>query len=154
MICIFFCFSIFISISRIQRCLLFLVVCIFTCSLRKFRIEFDRAFADSKVKSVVFPPDSKLRIIGDEAFEGCALETINIPSSVVFIRVRAFAKSNVKSVEFSSNSKLRKIRKQALNNPLWTIFIHHLLTRFENLSSMIVVNWCLFLLDLIQSSRK
>jgi len=52
-------------------------------------------------------------MIGKYVFDGCALDSIDIPSSVEEIRERAFANSNVKNVVFSPDSKLRKIGKEA-----------------------------------------
>ena len=63
----------------------------------------------TKLKSVVFPNDSQLRLIGYEAFCGCkSLQSIDIPDSVTTIGQDAFCDCiNLESVIFTDQSCLQ-----------------------------------------------
>jgi len=72
------------------------------------------AFADSNVKSFVFSPESKLKRIGNQAFQKCAVETICIPSSVEIIENFAFEDcSQLMCVLFECDSKLKRVSSNA-----------------------------------------
>ena len=67
-------------------------------------------FADSKVKSVVFTAELKLKKIGKEAFRKCVVETICIPSSVETIENFSFKDCHqLTSVLIESASKLNRV---------------------------------------------
>ena len=68
----------------------------------------------STLKSVTFPPDSKLRIIKKRAFSKTSIESISIPSNVTQICEKSFIFcKKLKNVEFQSNSNLEIIEKEA-----------------------------------------
>jgi hypothetical protein len=63
------------------------------------------------LRSVIFPNDSQLRVIGDHAFRGCkSLQSIAIPDSVTTIEQWAFMRCvNLESVLFTDQSCLQEI---------------------------------------------
>lgn len=65
-----------------------------------------KSFYNNKViESIEFPPNSKIEIIEESAFDHSQLHVIKIPDSVKTIKFRAFLFcKNLKSVEFSENS--------------------------------------------------
>ena len=65
----------------------------------------------TNLKSVIFPNDSQLRRIGNEAFYECkSLQSIDIPDSVTIIFEGAFGQChNLESVLFTDQSCLREI---------------------------------------------
>ena len=69
----------------------------------------------TNLKSVIFPNDSQLRLIGDGAFYGCkSLQGIVIPDSVTIIFECAFGQChNLESVLFTDQSCLREIGENA-----------------------------------------
>lgn len=73
-------------------------------------IEYISSFSFISCKSiqkVEFSEDSKLRRIGEKAFQGLLIETITLPSNVEEIKPAAFNFcKNLKEVNFSKNSKI------------------------------------------------
>ena len=88
-----------------------------------------------KLKSVVFPDDSQLGEIGDEAFDGCnSLQSIDIPDSVTTIGQYAFCDcTNLESVLFTDQSCLQKIGEKAFENcrSLQSMIIPNSVTEIE-----------------------
>ena len=74
----------------------------------------EEAFANSSVKRLLFDSASKLKKIGKGAFKGCALETLNIPSSVEIIDHGAFSRClRLTFVEILTDSKLQNVDPEA-----------------------------------------
>lgn len=103
---------------------------------------FKQTFKNCKtIRSIQFPADSKLIIIGSYAFNLSTLETISIPSSVEQIQSGAFSIcEKLKEVKIPNESKLRKISNCAFSRcPIEKIFIPPSVIRisrsaFENCS--------------------
>lgn len=119
--------------------------------LGKSRIDIDVfdmiLFADRNIEKITIPPfikiigngsfkncknlryvnfnDTKLQIIGENAFEGTSIMSISIPDNVIQIGKYSFSDcSNLKKVKISRNSKLREINKSAFyESPISGIFI-------------------------------
>lgn len=97
-------------------------------------------FADRNIEKITIPPfikiigngsfkncknlryvnfndnDTKLQIIGENAFEGTSIMSISIPDNVIQIGKYSFSDcSNLKKVKISRNSKLREINKCAFS---------------------------------------
>ena len=69
------------------------------------------------MKSVIFCPDSELKLIDNNVFESCAIENIIIPSQVEEICEYSFGDCNkLKVIIFPKNSKLKIIQKDAFKN--------------------------------------
>lgn len=77
----------------------------------------DCAFKNSmNIKSIQFPPDSELQIIGKEAFSSSTIESFTIPPHLTKICERAFYLcQELKSIEMMSDSKLQTIEKDAFS---------------------------------------
>ena len=78
----------------------------------------DNAFYGcSKLRSVVFAEDSKLRSIGQYAFKDTSIETITIPPLITEIREYTFCQcTNLRSVVFAKDSRLRSIKQYAFKD--------------------------------------
>ncbi|KAK8899150.1 hypothetical protein M9Y10_001452 [Tritrichomonas musculus] len=70
-----------------------------------------RSFIDNKqIKSIEFPQNSELELIGDEAFKKSSLESIFIPSKIIQIGPCTFSEcKNLKRVKFANDSLLQSI---------------------------------------------
>ena len=68
----------------------------------------------TKLKEIIFPPNSELRIIEKSAFNLSFIETITIPSHVTQICESAFSScTKLNEIIFSPNSELQIIEKSA-----------------------------------------
>jgi len=78
----------------------------------------------SKITSVTFESGSKLKNIGEFAFQGALIEELTIPSSVEYIGQNAFAECVfLEKVSFGNDSKLRTIGSYAFQYTLLTEII-------------------------------
>lgn len=69
------------------------------------------------VKSIQFPPNSELRLIGKSAFSGSSIESIQIPTHVTQICKSAFNYcENLRYVSIQNDSELQIIERKAFSN--------------------------------------
>lgn len=102
----------------------------------KYNIEslYKRSFYSSKICSIRFQPDSKLRTILKESFLNSSIESIFIPPSVIAIREYAFRFcKNIKKIEIPHDSRLQIIEKGAFScSTIESIFIPQDVTKICN----------------------
>lgn len=72
-------------------------------------------FRCKKLKTVIFSPDSKLKVIGLSCFNSTAIETIEIPATVERIEDAVFSNTKLKKIKFASEAKLKYIGSQCFN---------------------------------------
>jgi hypothetical protein len=77
------------------------------------KLEGRSFFQCASIAEVHFPPDCKLREIGDEAFCESSLEQISIPRTVTFLGRSCFAHCQaLKSVRFDQECDLAKFSEE------------------------------------------
>ena len=69
----------------------------------------DSAFFGNPLTTITFEPNSKLKTIGDSAFDWNDLTSVTIPASVETIGNKAFYKNPLTTISFEPNSKLKTI---------------------------------------------
>lgn len=76
----------------------------------------DGAFFCADIRNMIIPPDSMLKIIGNNAFENNSFTSINTPSQVTRIGSSCFKHCTVlKNFNFISGSRLKIIGEEAFN---------------------------------------
>lgn len=75
------------------------------------------SFESSEIKSVEFPPDSKLKLIENHAFDFSKIESIKIPPHLTKISNRSFVFcGNLHQFDIPENSELQVIDESAFQN--------------------------------------
>ena len=74
------------------------------------------SFENCELQSIEFPPDSKLRIIENNAFESSKLKSINIPPHLTKICFEAFHFSYLEKIDIPDNSELQIIEPRAFSD--------------------------------------